>query len=123
MPDRPDTEEQASKGDKASSGSFGESNAADPQEAGRKGAEAQPTEAAVDPHPHASARTGSPGRCTANVVIDSNWIGYHPNIRFLVEQPASPGLSAALLVNSGTTVLSPRDPCGCQTPAERGTIP
>ncbi len=42
---RPDTEEQASKGGKASSGSFGESNAADPQEAGRKGAEAQPTEA------------------------------------------------------------------------------
>lgn len=44
---REDTEEQARKGGKASSGSFGEKNAADPHEAGRKGAEAQPTEAKV----------------------------------------------------------------------------
>ncbi|MVU76085.1 hypothetical protein GPX89_02360 [Nocardia sp. ET3-3] len=42
---RPDTEEQARKGGQASSGSFGEPNAADPHEAGRKGAQAQPTEA------------------------------------------------------------------------------
>jgi general stress protein YciG len=42
---RPDTTEQARKGGKASSGSFGRPNAADPSEAGRKGAEAQPTEA------------------------------------------------------------------------------
>ncbi|GAB4586667.1 hypothetical protein [Nocardia sp. IFM 10818] len=42
---REDTEEQARRGGKASSGSFGEPNAADPSAAGRKGAEAQPTEA------------------------------------------------------------------------------
>ncbi|MBC7299997.1 MAG: hypothetical protein H5T78_03480 [Nocardia sp.] len=42
---RDDTEAQASRGGQASSGSFGESNAADPREAGRKGAQAQPTEA------------------------------------------------------------------------------
>ncbi|MGW4244195.1 hypothetical protein [Nocardia sp. NPDC004722] len=42
---RKDTEEQARKGGKASSGSFGEKNSADPHEAGRKGAQAQPTEA------------------------------------------------------------------------------
>ena len=42
---REDTEEQASKGGQASSGSFGSENSADPSEAGRKGAEAQPTEA------------------------------------------------------------------------------
>ncbi|MFI6173869.1 hypothetical protein ACIBCN_44360 [Nocardia sp. NPDC051052] len=41
---RSDTEEQASKGGQASSGSFGEANSADPSAAGRKGAEAQPTE-------------------------------------------------------------------------------
>ncbi|MBL1079286.1 hypothetical protein JK358_33255 [Nocardia sp. 2] len=44
---RDDTEKQAAKGGKASSGSFGEANAADPHEAGRKGAEAQPHEAKV----------------------------------------------------------------------------
>ncbi|MDR4532685.1 hypothetical protein [Glutamicibacter sp. PS] len=42
---REDTEEQARKGGEASSGSFGEENSADPSEAGRRGAEAQPTEA------------------------------------------------------------------------------
>lgn len=42
---RKDTEEQARKGGEASSGSFGEENSADPSEAGRKGAEAQSTEA------------------------------------------------------------------------------
>jgi hypothetical protein len=45
---RQDTEEQASKGGQASSGSFGSENGADPSEAGRKGAEAQPTEAKVE---------------------------------------------------------------------------
>ncbi|AYF77707.1 hypothetical protein D7D52_32215 [Nocardia yunnanensis] len=44
---RSDTEEQARKGGKASSGSFGEPNGPDPRAAGRKGAEAQPTEAKV----------------------------------------------------------------------------
>ncbi|MEU4344073.1 hypothetical protein AB0H00_22910 [Nocardia sp. NPDC023852] len=42
---RTDTEEQARHGGEASTGSFGERNSADPSEAGRKGAEAQPTEA------------------------------------------------------------------------------
>jgi uncharacterized protein len=42
---RTDTEEQAHRGGQASTGSFGERNSADPSEAGRKGAEAQPTEA------------------------------------------------------------------------------
>lgn len=45
---REDTEEQARKGGEASFGSsgiFGEENSADPSEAGRKGADAQPTEA------------------------------------------------------------------------------
>ncbi|WP_152352331.1 hypothetical protein [Brachybacterium subflavum] len=42
---REDTEQQAHKGGEASTGSFGESNAADPQEAGREGAVAQPAEA------------------------------------------------------------------------------
>lgn len=42
---RSDTEEQAQKGGQASTGSFGDKNNADPSEAGRKGAEAQPTEA------------------------------------------------------------------------------
>ncbi|WP_067715256.1 hypothetical protein [Nocardia yamanashiensis] len=42
---RPDTAEQASKGGKASSGSFGSARGADPREAGRKGAQAQPTAA------------------------------------------------------------------------------
>lgn len=42
---REDTAEQASKGGQASSGSFGSENSADPSEAGKKGAEAQPTEA------------------------------------------------------------------------------
>lgn len=45
---RPDTEEQARKGGKASSGSFGKPNSADPHEAGRKGAKAQPTEAKAE---------------------------------------------------------------------------
>ncbi|MBF6172521.1 hypothetical protein [Nocardia blacklockiae] len=42
---RPDTEKQARKGGQASTGSFGSANSADPSEAGRKGAAAQPTEA------------------------------------------------------------------------------
>ena len=42
---REDTEDQAQKGGQASSGSFGSDNSADPSQAGRKGAEAQPTEA------------------------------------------------------------------------------
>ncbi|PPJ33532.1 hypothetical protein C5E45_03925 [Nocardia nova] len=42
---RSDTEEQARRGGQASSGSFGQRNAADPHEAGRKGAQAQPTAA------------------------------------------------------------------------------
>lgn len=42
---RSDTEEQARRGGEASTGSFGEKDAADASEAGRKGAEAQPTEA------------------------------------------------------------------------------
>lgn len=41
---REDTEEQARKDGEASTGSFGEKNAADPSEAGKKGAEAQSTE-------------------------------------------------------------------------------
>ncbi len=42
---RKDTQEQASRGGRASTGSFGQPNAADPREAGRKGAQAQPVEA------------------------------------------------------------------------------
>lgn len=42
---REDTEEQASKGGQSSSGQLGAENGADPSEAGKKGAEAQPTEA------------------------------------------------------------------------------
>lgn len=42
---RGDTERQASKGGHASSGKFGSPSGADPHAAGRKGAEAQPTEA------------------------------------------------------------------------------
>ncbi|MEY8567174.1 hypothetical protein AALF15_11465 [Corynebacteriaceae bacterium 7-707] len=41
---RKDTEEQAHRGGEASTGSFGDRNAADPHEAGREGAEAQSTE-------------------------------------------------------------------------------
>ncbi|MGW5309303.1 hypothetical protein ACWEQ0_05435 [Nocardia thailandica] len=42
---RSDTEDQARKGGQASTGSFGSENAADPSAAGRKGAQAQPTDA------------------------------------------------------------------------------
>lgn len=42
---RDDTEKQAKKGGKASTGSFGEKNSADPHRAGKMGAKAQPTEA------------------------------------------------------------------------------
>lgn len=42
---RQDTEEQARKGGQASTGSFGQANSADPRQAGREGAQAQPTEA------------------------------------------------------------------------------
>lgn len=42
---RSDTKQAASAGGKASSGSFGDANSADPSEAGKKGAQAQPTEA------------------------------------------------------------------------------
>ncbi|MBF6298946.1 hypothetical protein IU459_15540 [Nocardia amamiensis] len=52
---RSDTEEQARRGGKASTGSFGESNSADPSAAGRKGAEAQPTEAKVRGGEHSRA--------------------------------------------------------------------
>jgi len=44
---RKDTVEQASKGGKASSGSFGAKHGADPSKAGKMGAEAQPIEAKV----------------------------------------------------------------------------
>ncbi|MFI5777335.1 hypothetical protein [Nocardia sp. NPDC051570] len=44
---RSDTAEQARKGGQASTGSFGEKNGADPSEAGKKGAAAQPTAAKV----------------------------------------------------------------------------
>ena len=44
---RPDTAEQARKGGRASSGRFGAENGADPREAGRKGALAEPREAKV----------------------------------------------------------------------------
>ena len=43
-----DTEEQASKGGQASTGSFGSENGADPSEAGKEGAQAQPREAKVE---------------------------------------------------------------------------
>ncbi|MBB5914776.1 hypothetical protein BJY24_003643 [Nocardia transvalensis] len=42
---RPDTAKQARKGGLASTGSFGSAHSADPSEAGRKGAAAQPTAA------------------------------------------------------------------------------
>lgn len=45
---RPDTSEQASKGGKASTGSFGSENSADPSQAGKKGAKAQPREAKAE---------------------------------------------------------------------------
>lgn len=44
---RNDTQEQAHKGGQASSGSFGDTNSANPSEAGRQGAAAQPTEAKI----------------------------------------------------------------------------
>lgn len=43
--ERKDTAQQASKGGKASTGSFGDKNSANPSKAGRMGAEAQPVEA------------------------------------------------------------------------------
>ncbi|UAK32039.1 hypothetical protein K8O92_30635 [Nocardia asteroides] len=52
---RSDTEEQARRGGQASTGSFGGSNSADPSAAGRKGAEAQPTEAKVRGGEHSHA--------------------------------------------------------------------
>lgn len=45
---RSDTEEQAHKGGQASTGSFGNENSADPQQAGSQGAAAQPTEAKAE---------------------------------------------------------------------------
>jgi hypothetical protein len=53
---RADTQEQASKGGKASSGSFGSTNSADPSAAGKMGAQAQPREAKVEggKHSHSS---------------------------------------------------------------------
>lgn len=45
---RDDTEEQARKGGENSSGQFGAENGVDPQEAGQKGAAAQPREAKVE---------------------------------------------------------------------------
>ncbi|MBF6180018.1 Uncharacterised protein [Nocardia otitidiscaviarum] len=56
---REDTEEQARKGGQASTGSFGSENAADPHEAGRKGAEAQPTEAKQRGGQHSHSGPGS----------------------------------------------------------------
>lgn len=55
---REDTTEQASKGGKASSGSFGDKNGADPHKAGQKGAKAQPTEAKSEggKHSHGGGR-------------------------------------------------------------------
>ncbi|MCM6777966.1 hypothetical protein NDR87_31280 [Nocardia sp. CDC159] len=52
---RSDTEEQARKGGQASTGSFGDKNSADPSEAGKKGAAAQPTEAKVKGGEHSHA--------------------------------------------------------------------
>lgn len=54
---RDDTAEQARRGGRASTGSFGASNAADPRSAGRKGAQAQPTAAK-----QAGGRHGHGGR-------------------------------------------------------------
>ena len=45
---RKDTQQQASKGGKASTGKFGAEHGADPSKAGHKGAEAQPREAKVE---------------------------------------------------------------------------
>ncbi|HSE61437.1 MAG TPA: hypothetical protein VLA88_04045 [Candidatus Saccharimonadales bacterium] len=45
---REDTQEQASEGGKASPSKFGSPQGADPKEAGRAGAEAQPTEAKAE---------------------------------------------------------------------------
>lgn len=42
---RTDTTKQAMKGGKASTGSFGDKNSADPSKMGKKGAEAQPRDA------------------------------------------------------------------------------
>ncbi|HVX58653.1 MAG TPA: hypothetical protein VG964_02860 [Candidatus Saccharimonadales bacterium] len=44
---RDDTQAAASAGGQASSGSFGDSNSADPSAAGKKGAQMQPREAKV----------------------------------------------------------------------------
>ncbi|QCV87645.1 hypothetical protein FEZ32_04000 [Acidipropionibacterium jensenii] len=49
---RSDTEVQARKGGEQSTGKFGEKNAADPSEAGRQGAEAQPHAAKVEGGKH-----------------------------------------------------------------------
>ena len=43
--ERDDTPEQASEGGKASTGSFGDTNGANPSTAGKAGAAAEPTEA------------------------------------------------------------------------------
>lgn len=58
---RSDTEEQARKGGKASSGKFGSEHGADPHMAGKKGAQAQPTEAKSrgGQHSHGGGRTSS----------------------------------------------------------------
>jgi hypothetical protein len=45
---RDDTKEQARNGAEESSSQFGEENGADPQEAGSKGADAQPRKAKVE---------------------------------------------------------------------------
>jgi general stress protein YciG len=52
---RSDTTEQARKGGEASPGQFGSSQGADPREAGRKGAEAEPHEAKVRGGEHSHA--------------------------------------------------------------------
>jgi general stress protein YciG len=51
---RSDTEEQARKGGEMSSGKFGSSQGADPSEAGKKGAQAQPREAKAEGGRHSS---------------------------------------------------------------------
>jgi hypothetical protein len=45
---RNDTQQQASAGGQASTGKFGSEHGADPSKAGKKGAEAQPTEAKAE---------------------------------------------------------------------------
>lgn len=56
---RKDTQEQARKGGQASGGQFGKPGGADPSEAGKAGAEAQPREAKIKggEHSHSGGRS------------------------------------------------------------------